>query len=164
MATVTDRLNEWLRDAHATEKQAAIMMSGTADRNDDYPEFCSHMKEQSEIAKMHAETLERCLENRGESPSALKDMSGKITAMGQTLSGLVTGDEVVKAALAAATFARMEAASYRILVAAAEQAGDDSTKRTCEALLQDEERFADWLDEHMPTLTGQYLQRETTAH
>jgi len=72
----------------------------------------------------------------------------------------VVGDEVIKAALATITFAQMQAASYRILVATAQAAGDPATASLCEGLLQDEISFADWLDEHLPHLTNEYLSRE----
>ena len=39
MATVDERLNEWLRDAHAMEEQAEQMLSATASRIENYPEL-----------------------------------------------------------------------------------------------------------------------------
>jgi ferritin-like metal-binding protein YciE len=160
MATTEERLTEWLRDAHATEEQAKTMLEGTSGRIENYPAFKERLAQQAEIAARHADVLQECLEKRSESPSAIKEMTGKITAIGQTLSGYVVGDEVIKAALATITFAQMQAASYRILVATAQAAGDPETASLCEDLLQDETSFADWLDQHLPHLTSEYLSRE----
>lgn len=163
MATAKERLVEWLRDAHATEEQAETMLKGTAGRIDNYPMFKERLEEQARIAARHAEELKQCLSDLGEGPSMVKDMTGKVTAIGQTLSGLVVGDEVVKAALATETFAQMEVASYRILITAAETAGEPRVQSMCEHLLADEVEFADWLEQQLPDLTAQYLARESAG-
>lgn len=163
MATTNERLTEWLRDAHATEEQAKTMLKGTSGRIENYPAFKERLAQQADIAGRHADVLQECLDKRGESPSMVKEMTGKITAIGQSLSGIVVGDEVVKAALATITFAQMQAASYRILVAAAQAADDPEVRSICEGLLADETSFANWLDEHLPTLTTEYLSREETG-
>ncbi len=161
MDTAQERLNQWLRDAHAAERQAASMLSGTAGRNSDYPEFSERLRNQVQTSERHAETLERCLKQRGSSTSTIKDVTGQLTAFGQTISGLVVGDEVMKAALATATFARMQAASDRILIAAAAHQGDEETRRACQTLLEDNERFAEWLEGQLIRLTRRYLDAET---
>jgi ferritin-like metal-binding protein YciE len=56
----------------------------------------------------------------------------------------------------------MEIASYKILIATAEQVGDQETKRVCEEILHEEEAMADWLEQNVPSLTKQYLRREET--
>ena len=163
MATVRERLNEWLRDAHATERQAGSMLSGTADRNSDYPEFSERLRQQAQTSERHAEILEECLGRRGSSSSTIKDLTGQVTAFGQTISGIIFGDEVMKAALAIATFARMQASSDRILVAAAKQDGDEATMRACETLLGNNDEFARWAEGQLGSLTARYLEAETTA-
>lgn len=66
-------------------------------------------------------------------------------ATAQGLSGFFVGDEVLKGALASYTFEHMEIASYRILSATAEEAGDIETQRVCEGILREEEAMAEWL-------------------
>lgn len=163
MATMKERLVEWLRDAHAAEEQAETMFKGTANRIEHYPEFKQRLAEQAEVSARHAEQLKECLSDLDESPSMVKQLTGKVTAIGQTLSGMLVGDEVMKAALATETFAQMEIASYRILVAAAEAAGEPEVRQMCETLLDDEVEFADWLDQQLPSLTVQYLSREAAG-
>jgi ferritin-like metal-binding protein YciE len=83
-------------------------------------------------------------------------------AMGQAMSGMFVGDEVMKGSIASTAFEAMEVASYRILIATAEQVGDMETKRVCEQILREEEAMEDWLKQNLPTLTQHYLRREET--
>ncbi len=163
MPTSRKRLAEWLRDAHAAEEQAHSMLTGTAGRIKNYPEFKSRLNQHGEHSAQQADRLKECLSNLDEGTSILKDLTGKGIALGQTLSGIVVGDEVVKAALAISTFAQMEVSSYRILVAAAETAEEITVAQLCDGLLAEEVEFLDWLDQQLPSLTKQYLGREDAA-
>lgn len=161
MATTRDTIDTWLRDAHATEAQAATMLRGTAGRNADYPAFSGSLSAQADRCDGNARAVDACLILRGSSPSLVKDAAGQVTAFGQRLSGTVLRDEVVKAALATTTFARMQAAAARMLVAAATQEGDEQTAASCRNMLETHESFAADLDAMLPTLTAEFLTRET---
>ncbi len=60
--------------------------------------------------------------------------------------------------LASYTFEQMEIVSYKILIAAAEHAGDRETKRVCEAILKHELTMTQWLDEHAAEMTRKFLE------
>lgn len=154
------RLVEWLRDAHAMEQQAEQMMRTQAGRIDNYPEVVQQLERHIEETQSQSKKVESCLARYDESASSLKDISGKMTALGQTFSGMFAGDEVVKGCLAWTTFEHFEIASYRILVAAAEQAGDHETKRICEEILKEEVAMAAWLEQNTPNVVRQYMLRE----
>lgn len=160
MAQVKERTDEWLRDAHATEAQAATMLRHTASRNEDYPDFSQRLRAQADLCDEHARTIDRCLSARGSQTSLVKDTAGQISALGQSLSGAIVGDEVVKAALATSTFAHMQCASGRILVTAAEEEGDQATAEACQATTDANSRFAADLDDMLPALTVEYLAQE----
>jgi ferritin-like metal-binding protein YciE len=68
----------------------------------------------------------------------------------------------MKGSIASTAFEAMEAASYRILIATAEEAGDPETARVCQGILREEEAMEDWLKQHMASVTQQYLRREAT--
>jgi ferritin-like metal-binding protein YciE len=51
----------------------------------------------------------------------------------------------------------MEAAAYRVLIAAAEAVGDGRTKAVCESILEEELSMAS--ESHLPGLTRKYLTR-----
>lgn len=160
MAKAKERLLEWLRDAHAMEKQAEKMLDATAGRIENYPEIKQKLEQHLAETKRQAALIEGCIERHGESTSTLKDAAGKLTAIGQGLSGLFVGDEIVKASMASYTFEHMEISAYRALVAAAQEAGDAETARVCEGILKEEEAMADWLGTHLPDTTRKYLSRE----
>mgnify|MGYP002398633703 CR=1 FL=1 len=160
---MTDRnevINQWLRDAHAMEKQAEKMLTAQAERLEHYPELRERIRQHIEETRSQSDQLSRCLEARGTSASGMKDVLGQMTAMFQGLGGIFASDEVVKGALAGYVFEHMEIASYRILIEAARSEGDEATAQTCEAICREEEAMAAWLAEHMPEVTRTYLSRE----
>ena len=162
MNKIEGNLMEWLRDAHAAEEQAETMLTGMANRLEHYPELRARIEQHIEETKRQAELVRGCIERRGGSTSTVKDAGGKLMAMGQAMSGMFATDEVMKGAIASYAFEAMEIASYRILVATAEAAGDAETKSVCERILQEEEAMADWLKQNLPHLTRHYLQRDET--
>lgn len=162
MTTADERLNDWLRDAHAMEEQAETMLKATAGRIENYPLLKSRIEQHIGETHAQAERLARCIERRGTSTSSVKDIAGKLMATVQGLSGIFVGDEVIKASMASYTFEHMEISSYRVLIAAAEEAGDALTAETCRANLREEEAMAEWLEENLDPVTRKYLAREET--
>ena len=162
MTSAEVRFLQWLRDAHAMEVQAEQMLRGTATRIKNYPELKAQLERHLEETRRHANMVRRCIERRGSNTSTLKDTTAKLVAVGQVLSGLFVGDEIVKAALGTYTFEHMEIGSYRILIATAEALPDTETKLVCEQILREEENMARWLEENLPSVTRQYLDRERT--
>lgn len=161
MASKRERLVEWLHDAQAAERQAETMLAGTARQMDHDPEFRAMLARHSELSGEQADRLKECLLQLGEDSSVMKNIIGQITALGQSLSGYVVGDSPAKAVLATATYATMEATSYRILVTAAEDVGETRVAEVCRALLNEEETFAADLQKQVPAIVGRYLDRES---
>jgi ferritin-like metal-binding protein YciE len=157
MATIRERVVQWLRDAHAAEEQAHSMLSRTAQQVDGHPEFRQGLERHAEASRGQAQRLEDCLSQLGENTSALKTITGQVSAFVQSLSGYVVSDEPVKAVLATSTFAQMEVSSYRILVTAAGAAGLQQVEALCRALLAEETAFAEWLGRQSETVTRDYL-------
>ena len=162
MASAEERLMEWLRDAHAAEQQAETMLSGMASRIENYPEMRARIQQHIDETRRQAELVRGCIERRGGSTSTIKDAGGKLMAMGQAMSGLFVGDEIMKGSIASYAFEAMEISSYRILIETADHVGDQETKRVCEQILREEEAMAEWLEQNLPMLTKQYLSREET--
>jgi ferritin-like metal-binding protein YciE len=160
MASPEERLMEWLRDAHAMEEQAEQMLSMTSQRLKDYPDLRSKLVEHLEETRRQAITVRGCIERRGGSISLVKELVAKTTAVAQGLSGLFVSDEVVKALLAVYTFENMEIASYKVLIATADQVGDTHTRQACEAILAEEQAMADWVGQQLAPTTSEYLSRE----
>jgi ferritin-like metal-binding protein YciE len=163
MTDMDERINQWLRDAHAMEEQAEQLLHGQSGRIENYPELNAQMLQHLEETRNHLKRLEECMERRGASTSGLKNMAGRIVATVQNLSGMFVGDEVVKSVLAIYTFEQMEIASYRILTAACDTVGDQETKRVLEEICREEEAMAERLAATMAEVTRDYLTREEAA-
>lgn len=159
MTDINDRINQWLLDAHAMEEQAETILSGQSHRIESYPELETRMRQHLEETRSQQVRLDQCIKRRGASHSSMKDMVGKFTATMQNLSGAFAGDEVVKGVLAGYAFEHMEIASYRILIAACEVAGDHETRAVLEDICREEEAMAQWLADAIPDITRRHLQR-----
>ena len=160
MTTANDTLNDWLRDAHAMEEQALTMLKGQESRLENYPELRERIALHIRETEHQAELIRSCLERRSSDTSTLKDAGAKLTALGQSVSGIFVGDEVMKGSLAGYTFEHMEIASYKMLIEAAGFVGDEETQKICQEILAEEEAMAKWLADHAGEVTRTYLQRE----
>ena len=89
----------------------------------------------------------------------MKDMMGKVTAMGQAVGGMFASDEVVKGAISGYVFEQFEIACYTSLIAAAELAGDAEGARVFEQIREQEKAMADWALTHLPDVTEQFMVR-----
>ncbi|CDX21529.1 conserved hypothetical protein [Mesorhizobium sp. ORS 3324] len=152
-------LTQWLRDAHAMEEQAETMLSGQLSRLDSYPDLSARIRTHLAETKEQARRLKSCLDGIDEGSSTLKDAGAKLTAMAQSISGVFAGDEVMKGSLASYTFEHMEIASYKILKAAAQAAGEAEIARVCEQNLREEEAMAEWLKDNLAQITEIFLAR-----
>jgi ferritin-like metal-binding protein YciE len=141
------------------EEQAVTMLTSLASRTGDYPDVKARIESHLGKTKRQAEALEQCIKRRGGDTSTLKDLAGKVIAFGQGMSGMFVDDEIVKGAMASYTFEHMEAAAYRVLIAAAEAVGDMQTKAVCERILKEELSMASDLEAKLPELTRRYLSR-----
>jgi ferritin-like metal-binding protein YciE len=157
MSEAREWLVQWLRDAHAMEEQAETMLSGQLSRLENYPELSNRIQLHLDETKTQASRLRDCLDRIGEDTSTLKDAAANLMAMAQTVSGVFAGDEVMKGSLASYTFEHMEIASYTILIAAAEAAGENDVARICEENLREEEAMAEWLKNNLEPTTAVFL-------
>lgn len=163
MTTAHESLIAWLRDAHAMEVQAQSFLETQVDRLENYPEALPRLRSHLEETKEHRALVERCLTSLGEDPSTFKDVGMKVVANIQGMLHSMARDEVLKNALASAAFEQFEAASYRMLVTAAEKAGEPEIARTCESIMEQEISMADWAWGQLQPLTEKYLSLEAVG-
>lgn len=160
LSEAKEELADWLRDAHAMEMQAESMLKGQAARLENYPQLKARIEQHITETQRQARDVEQCLKSIGEDTSALKDTGGKAMAMMQAMSGVVMGDEVIKGTLVGYSFEHMEIASYTVLIAAAEAAGEREVASVCERILGEEQAMAEWLSVHTPEIVRTYLSRK----
>jgi len=163
MTTARESLAIWLRDAHAMETQAESLLEAQIDRLENYPEALPRLRSHLEETRQHKALVEECLTSLGEDASVFKDTAMKASANIQGMFHAMAGDEILKNALANAAFEQFEAASYRILVTAAEKAGEVKIARTCELIMEQEISMADWAWGQLQPLTEKYLSLEAVG-
>ncbi len=158
-----ERLIQWLRDAHAMEEQAETMLSTESGRLEHYPELRIRIAEHLDETRQQTVRLRECLTLLGSDPSAIKDAVAKTTTAVMGFFKGFAGDEVMKTAMAAYTFEHYEISAYTILIAAASECNEQQVVGILSDIRSEEEAMADWLLEHMPIVTGQYLVREESG-
>lgn len=142
----------WLNDAHAMETSITKALEQQAKLAQDHPKVREGIERHLEETKRHAEVLEGCLKELGESPSTVKDT---MASAGAVLSGLMGAakDDLVKAAMNDYATEHMEIAAYKGLIVAATQLQHQEMAARFEEILAEEEAMAAWLLESMDTLT-----------
>lgn len=162
MADHRENLLDWLRNAHAMEQQAEQMLKAQASRIQHYPELKARIEKHIEETLQQQTLIEDCLTRMNSKPSSTKDLAAKGMAFMQAMGGMTASDEIIKGAIAGYVFEHVEIATYTTLIAAAKAAGDVATQRVCEIILPQEQAMADWLLEHLPQVTTQFLERDAT--
>ncbi|WP_417316488.1 ferritin-like domain-containing protein [Enterobacter sp.] len=154
-----EHYHDWLRDAHAMEKQAESMLESMSERIDNYPELRTRIEQHLSETKRQITLLEEILDRNDISRSVLKDSMSKMAAFGQSVGGMFPSDEIVKGAISGYVFEQFESACYTSLIAAAKKAGDTASIPTLESILAEEQEMADWLFQHLPQTTEEFLVR-----
>lgn len=160
MAKDKNMLLKWLRDAHAMESSAESILEKQVKRVKDYPELHRRIADHLEETRHQQTRLEQCIDRLDGDTSILKEMAGKFTGTMQALGAAGAKDEVVKEGISNYAFEAMEIASYRSLIAAAEAYNEPEIRRTCEEILAEEERMAQWLENNVSAITRDFLSRE----
>lgn len=154
-----EHYHDWLRDAHAMEKQAESMLESMASRIDNYPDLRARIEQHISETKHQITVLEGILDRNNISRSVIKDSMSKMAAFGQSIGGMFPSDEIVKGSISGYVFEQFEIACYTSLLAAAQKAGDTASIPAIEGILNEEKQMADWLIKHIPDTTEQFLLR-----
>lgn len=157
--TYQENYLSWLRDAHAMEKQAEEMLEKMSARLEHYPDLKARLQQHIEETRQQQQMLQQVIDRQDTSNSTMKDMMGKVAAMGQAMGGMFASDEVVKGAISGYVFEQFEIACYTSLIAAAELAGDSEGARVFEQIREQEKAMADWALNHLPDVTEQFMVR-----
>jgi ferritin-like metal-binding protein YciE len=161
MPSTEEHLMEWLRNTHAMELKSELMLKSQVSRLADHPTICARFESHLQETRRQAELLRDCIQHRGGSVSTAKDLGAKLLGMGQAAAIYVNSDALITECLESAAFEAMETASYRILTAAAEQAGDSRTAQVCRQILQEEEAMEQWVKVNLAAITRTFLTQTT---
>lgn len=158
-----EHYHDWLRDAHAMEKQAESMLESMVSRIDNYPDVRARIEQHVSETKRQITVLEEILDRNDISRSVIKDSVSKIAALGQSIGGMFPSDEIVKGSISGYVFEQFEIACYTSLLVAAKRAGDTASIPAIESILAEEQAMAEWLIQHIPTTTEQFLLRSAAS-
>lgn len=162
MTHARDNFLAWLRAAHAMEEQAVTTLTAQARRIETYPDLKARVELHLRATIEHAAMLKKLLDGYSASGSVLafKDFAARLTAKAQGVGGMLTNDEVVKAMMAAYSFQHLEIATYKVLIAAADELEELEAKSIFEAILAEEVAMAEWLDANLDVVTRIFLTRD----
>ncbi|HET7879506.1 MAG TPA: ferritin-like domain-containing protein [Acetobacteraceae bacterium] len=162
MNAMTDKARDifivGLRNQHAVENQAIELLERQVGRLENYPEMRDRMRTHIEESKQQAQRIEQILASLGTSHSAMKDMAMSLTGNLLAIGHSTATDEVVKNTFANYAFEHYEIASYKSLIALADTLGY-SGKSQLETSLGEEQRMAEWIDQHIAATTRRYVER-----
>jgi ferritin-like metal-binding protein YciE len=149
----------WLNDALGMETSLIQVLQHRIKDAKDYPDLRAMDEQHLEETRRHAEMVKGCLARLGESPSTLKTVMGTITGTLQAPMTEFAKDEVIKNCLTDYAAENFEVASYRSLIAAASEIGDQETATVCERIMQEDQAMADRILQSIPMVTVAEMQR-----
>lgn len=158
-----DELIEWLRDAYAMERAMELALKKQADNQG----LSMLVREQSALhlneTRQHAEAVAACLKRLGSETSTLKTAMAKGLEIMKGASTAFAGDHRVKDLLGMCATEHFEIACYTALRAGAARFGIFEIVETCNKIIQDEQRMADWLEANLPHLVMTCLEQAASA-
>lgn len=155
-------LKDWLNDAYSMEKSLIPVLENHAEDAKEYPDIRQRDLQHAEETRRHVELVEGCLERLGEKPSAVKSMWGSVMGRMQAVATGPFKDELMKNFISDYASEQLEIASYKALIAAARASGHEDIAETCEEILADEERMAEWLDQNLSRAAEQTMAQHAT--
>src|SRR5947209_12439242 len=138
---IGEQLNKYLADAHAIEEQA-LQLLRKGPQLAGAPELAAAYSDHLVETEEHARLVERRLEQRGSSPSKLKDAALRVGALNWGAFFAAQPDTPAKLAAFAYAFEHLEIAGYELLRRVAERAGDRGTVELAELILAEERSAA----------------------
>ncbi len=138
---VSKQLDKYLADAHAIEEQAAKLLV-KAPKLAGAAELASAFEEHLEQTRRHSELVNRRLQARGGSPSAIKDAALRLGALNLGMFLKAQTDTPAKLAAFAYAFEHLEVAAYELLKRVAARASDEQTVLMADEVLFDERAAA----------------------
>lgn len=153
----------WLNDAYSTEIAMIPVLQNHAADAEEYPEIRKRDLQHLEETRRQAEQLKNLIQQLGGKVSTSKTILGKIIGMGQSVSTEFFSDQITKNFLADYAAEHFEIASYKALIATAEQIGEHQCIPVLEGILREEEAMARWIEEHLPLAVRIGLEKTTTA-
>ncbi|MDB5416537.1 MAG: ferritin-like protein [Rubritepida sp.] len=156
--TIHDIYATGLVNARAVETQAIQLLSRQVERLESYPEMEAVLRRHITESEQQRDRLDQLLESLGTSNSSVKDMVTGLMANMAAIGHAVMPDEVIKNSLANYAFEHFEIATYNSLLTLADLAGHAAAEASLKQSLAEEQRMAQWCEDHLDATTRRYVQ------
>jgi len=159
MADLDDQLNKHIDEALVMEQNVLRMLDGlieTTHVREIKTDFRHHKAETEE----HVSRLKQRLEDRGGSPSMVREAGGVMGALMKSVVDKVRQEKIGRNARDAYATEHLEIASYQLLERLAERAGDTKTAEVARQNRRDEEAMAKKLEGHWDGIAERSLEEE----
>ena len=147
-----------IQSAHALEKQATQLINRQLERIESYPEVAALLRHHGAETEAQIQRLNGILQELGSRPSAVKDLATEMSGNMAALAHTVMSDEIMKNHFANVAFEAFEQATYRSLIAMAEQTGHRHHVAIYEKSLAEEEKTFETLLGMTDALTRKFLE------
>ena len=146
-----------LKNAHAMENQALSIMQPQVKRLKHYPDLLQRLEAHISETETQVSRLDEILQTIGESSTSMKD--SLLSAFGSmaALGHVTAGDEVLKNSFANLAFENYEIGAYISLITAARASGESQAIPLLEQSLDEEQRMAEWVAQHIPSVTEKFI-------
>ena len=152
-----DLVIAWLNDAHAMENALVRVLEHRVKDAAAYPAVQAMDQQHLEETRRHAEQVKGCIERLGGNVSTVKSVLGTVFGAAQAPMTGLARDEIVKNALVDFAAENFEVASYRALIAAAVEVGDQETARVCEQISAEDQAMAERIRQSLPGIVSQRM-------
>lgn len=146
---LSDQVNTYLADVHALEGQSKQLLEKSKEMEvpEELRAALAHHLEETEG---HLEKIERRLDDRGSTPSGIKDAMLRLGAL--NWGGFFAAQPDTPAKLAGFAYAveNLEVAAYELLLRVARRAGDEETVALAESILSEEKTAAKAVADQWP--------------
>lgn len=146
-AGISDRLADYLEDAHAMESSVLRMLDSMIATTKD-PVLKAVLQHHHAETQTHADRLKARLDEVADGRSRSKDVMTQVGALMKGLGDLARSDKPIKNARDGYMVEHLEIATYELLISLAERAGDQKTVRACRENLEEERLMARVFEEN----------------
>lgn len=157
-----EKLNSYLRDAHAMELNVKQMLASMIETTSD-PEIKKGLERHRDQTDGQIERLSDRLEARGESTSAIKDAGAVMGAFFKGMADLARSDKAGKNARDGYVTEALEIAAYELLERLANRAGDQETAEVARTNRAEEEAMRQEIDSNWDRFLDLDLEEEGLA-
>jgi ferritin-like metal-binding protein YciE len=151
----------WLNNAYAMETQLVPVLAAHAGEPGVSTAARQRLTQHAAETQRHAARVEEALTHLGTSHSVLKSAIGSVMGVVQSVETTLFSDKVVKNALMDYAAEYFEIGAYQALIAAANELGESEVAALCRANLEEERQMATWLEQQLPLIVVETLNRVT---